>query len=414
MSRYLGPLALVLFLGAGTIKASPVFSWFPIDMTVAAASLVLLIAAYDLAIRRVGVEHFGLGVLSALVTTFAIGLLHFETINSTYAQTKSIRLFALTFAASFAAAVIIRGRTQMIHSMLLCTAYFGLAIAGLQVLAPASASEFYGRDALEGSNTIAIARLTGVGVVALMALMQARKLSLLWGLIGCSALTVPIVGSGSRGPLIAVLVSVAVMFALAKTERKVIRFALIATVGAVVSSALWDRTNELARQRYLMLFSDDRGRSVTIREHLLDRGTAIALDHPLGLGWGNLAPQMGPYARYPHNILVEVAAEGGWVALLALVACWVIAWRNSIHQRKGLGGIAVFGMLTFWTINALVSGDVNDNRGFFIWVAIGLGLTAHQAKSELSKNSTSVRLSASNEKRSVKARRPAADISSYR
>jgi O-antigen ligase len=99
---------------------------------------------------------------------------------------------------------------------------------------------------------------------------------------------------------------------------------------------------------------------------------------PLGLGWGRFAthvdPEHGLGRQYPHNFLAEATLESGWVCgaytlLLLAVAC-AAAWSRT----GGAGGRVVFAGLLFYLCNALVSGDVNDNRPFFMFVTTALVL----------------------------------------
>jgi hypothetical protein len=93
---------------------------------------------------------------------------------------------------------------------------------------------------------------------------------------------------------------------------------------------------------------------------------------PDGLGWGAFATHVNPLngmgRQYPHNLVAEVSLESGWLCgvwtLLMLAGALVAAWsRSAIH-----GGRMVFAGLLFYLINAMVSGDVNDNRTLFLFV----------------------------------------------
>jgi O-antigen ligase len=78
--------------------------------------------------------------------------------------------------------------------------------------------------------------------------------------------------------------------------------------------------------------------------------------------------------QYPHNLLLEVTLEAGWLAgactLAILAAALGAAWAvsNLLEGRILLAGLG------FWIINALVSGDVNDNRPLFTLVSASLAL----------------------------------------
>jgi O-antigen ligase len=104
------------------------------------------------------------------------------------------------------------------------------------------------------------------------------------------------------------------------------------------------------------------------------------LGHPLGLGWGGYARVAVPGYAYPHDLPLEVLAEAGLVCggifLVWLVWTYATIWR----VRAGFVGSAVAGLLTFGLLNALVSGDLNDNRTVFFTLGLGLAVAATAAR----------------------------------
>lgn len=114
---------------------------------------------------------------------------------------------------------------------------------------------------------------------------------------------------------------------------------------------------------------------------------AVAIDlwlrSPLwGIGSGQFA--MGLHGNdirdYPHNILLELMAETG---VLGLSIFSIILYRsirkakkliqNSNLQKKYMGRFLIT-MLAFTFWNAMVSGDINDNRELFVIIGIILGI----------------------------------------
>ena len=99
--------------------------------------------------------------------------------------------------------------------------------------------------------------------------------------------------------------------------------------------------------------------------------------HPLGIGWGNWAPFIGPNVTlnsllYPHNLLLEAFLEGGWVAGFGLI--WFV-WRviqAGIRVAAGPVGQAVFALFLFYLFNSMVSDDLIGARVFFAISALVL------------------------------------------
>jgi O-antigen ligase len=121
--------------------------------------------------------------------------------------------------------------------------------------------------------------------------------------------------------------------------------------------------------------------STQARLQLYGSALDAALTHPEGIGWGNLWTHIpawalldSGYRQYPHNLLIEVITEAGWLAGIALVVVLVAALRRARWHMTSATGRAVFALLMFFLLNAMVSGDINDNRFFFALVAIALAL----------------------------------------
>jgi hypothetical protein len=76
--------------------------------------------------------------------------------------------------------------------------------------------------------------------------------------------------------------------------------------------------------------------------------------------------------QYPHNVLLEVGAEGGVLALFGLTTVIALAVRKQAHAASAPVEMAMLALVFFFLLNAMVSGDINDNRG--LWVALGAAL----------------------------------------
>jgi O-antigen ligase len=104
--------------------------------------------------------------------------------------------------------------------------------------------------------------------------------------------------------------------------------------------------------------------------------------HPWGTGWGGLqyisglSLLSGEGLVYPHNVLLEVTGKAGWIAGAAVI---FFLWFGIRHLRVAAVSpfpAALLDIAVFFTINAMISGDVNDNRTMWAsvatdWVAAG-------------------------------------------
>ena len=122
------------------------------------------------------------------------------------------------------------------------------------------------------------------------------------------------------------------------------------------------------------------------RDKLLLRGVHLFLQSPLvGTGLGSFAGSVsdslhpGTYYQYPHNVMLEAAAETGIVGFLLLfvplLAGWAVLFWNGLRQRSGAVAALLAVTAVFFTV-ASVSGDIPSDRGLWIFgiVAFRLGL----------------------------------------
>jgi F0F1-type ATP synthase membrane subunit a len=83
-------------------------------------------------------------------------------------------------------------------------------------------------------------------------------------------------------------------------------------------------------------------------------------------------PERGVGRQYPHNLLAETTLESGWLCgattLVVLAAALAAGWARARRP----GGRVVFAGTVFYLVNALVSGDLNDNRPLFMFVGSAL------------------------------------------
>lgn len=242
-----------------------------------------------------------------------------------------------------------------------------------------------GRLTLWSLNPIGIGRVVGVGVVISAALLVTKWklikpfwLLLVPAVIVCLGATVQ---TGSRGPLLAILVSIVSVLLVSGVATSFIqRLAVVIflAVGTMLlySSSILDSTR--------ITSSDASGRDL-----LFSAAFDAIRSNPVGIGWGNFYLE-GPnfsrvdeYTLYPHNILLEVGAEGGWFALLSFIVLLLFSLRNLLvgAQAGNYVAVVVLSILVFTLVNALLSSDIVGNR--LLWLSIGFSLLPFSPKRRL-------------------------------
>jgi O-antigen ligase len=93
----------------------------------------------------------------------------------------------------------------------------------------------------------------------------------------------------------------------------------------------------------------------------------------MGLGTGGFASFLGvEYRQYPHNLLLEVLAEQGFVGFMMVATMMLITTFRVVRYRNHIGPMqrVIVSGWVFGLVNALVSGDIGTNSMF--WVIGGL------------------------------------------
>jgi O-antigen ligase len=371
IDRRWGALALAILVSAGVIKSSPAMGWLPIDLTFLAAAAVTL-ALLDAAAGAVHshdrppVEWI---VGSALFASLGL----FQAADGGYVHDKVPGFLVLTLMLSFVAPLFLVRTARQRDALSFGFVGVGVLVAFLAVVAPATSAGLEGRVALFEDATIAPARALGAAIVVILVSAFIRRLPVRYALPVAAALLFVMIRTGARGPAFAVAVALLVaVIVLRGTHRN--RAVLLLVGALVVGQRIFSGTVASAQDRFMLLLSDDQGASVSVREMLWRRSWHVIQMTPFGEGWGGMSRALRPIADYPHNVVLEVAGEGGLLALgLLLVAVWVGVRRTTRASRTGdSSATTLLALLVYWLANALVSGDLNDNRGLFLCLAAAL------------------------------------------
>lgn len=195
-----------------------------------------------------------------------------------------------------------------------------------------------------------------------------------------------VVQSGSRGPLAAALVAFVLVGGSSLTPRRGRQFRILAVL-ATPPLAWWflNRSGEFGAERITrMLTAGGDDVSVGARIRLIQAALRTAAHHPTGVGWGALVDHLEPtepldtgWRQYPHNLLVETLADGGWFAALALAGFLAVGLWRMRKLASSVDGAVWAALAVFFVLNAMVSGDINDNRAMFAAVALAWAFTAN-------------------------------------
>jgi len=224
-------------------------------------------------------------------------------------------------------------------------------------------------------------RLAAEGVLySIMLVLAARDgRSRVFGLVSLPFLAIALLGSGSRGPTLALLLASLTLVALSMRERQTRTRLLVVAAGvaaALLAAVVIVPADAVSRSTSFLLGNSgdlaSNGRSL-----LWDLAGHLFATHPLaGVGLGGFA-LYNPIEQFPHNILLEAAAELGIVGLAVVAGVLVLAfataiaaWRLTSESDDRFDAALVAALLVAATTNAMLSDAIESTGG--LWLAIGL------------------------------------------
>lgn len=369
----LAPISCLLVLFAGSFKASPLLTWIPGDLTLLAALAV--VAGVTGVLFAQGLD-FKISPWALLLLAVIIPAWVLVPTAGEYASSKLSGMILTLLAVAGTLYLVRTPRRQQVWVW----ALFGVGIVlGLGLLLAPSAIPSQGGAHLIGSNTIATARISGGAfVVAFIFSLSLSGMRRYFTLIAAVTFGLILFASGSRGPFAAAVVAVLVVAFFVRTPGKFDRFVMLglAAIGGV-GYLFIGGGGGVARIAAVVLGESDATESRSAVWGAAVRAIVGDPFRPFGVGWGNFASVLDSnellgsgVRQYPHNVILEIWVEGGFVPMLAISIFIVLSlWRLSRIAGSGYGA-ALFGTALFALGNAMVSGDVNGNR--LLWVSLAV------------------------------------------
>jgi O-antigen ligase len=360
---------------------------------------VTLLAAWALlgvgfaVIRRPSFYPLALFLRLPLALSAALAVLMIIRLGSTpdpsYGS-KKVQLFILVNLTAVVVGTVIgrRSRDVDLYVVVLFAVSVLASAALLREIVNGSAQQvFAGRESLsEDFNPILLARSLAEGALICAAFLANRYAPLALRVLAFALLpifAVTLVATGSRGPLLALVAGLAVLFTLVLRQGRGARY-LAVFLGALVASVLVVPrilSTPGAIDRALSVFTDKgSGLSSNGRDVLFTQATDLFRAHPLlGVGTGGFAA-FQPIEKYPHNLVLETASELGVVGVLLLVAVVVSAfaslawaWKARDERLRGQVSLAA-ALLVMALVNAGFSGDITANSRIWFFVGLATGI----------------------------------------
>ena len=405
------PAISLMILSLTAITKGYLINYFPIieiiDITVIATLIIwlglikiLLEGNWKLASEQKTIVYL------FLIFGLLLGVSYFHTPSPEYGLRKILRFN--TFAVTMFITPLLIIKTPDDSRKLLSYFYFLLIIiVGIMLFQFvyflrwgdfAIVLAYWNRISIPGANPIQVSRYLAIGAAMMIVLLIRNKPSnSIHYFIILSVILLSIILSGSRGPLISIIIG-SILYAFLFERKRSTRIIGYGMVALATITILLLFLPESLTQRF---FEVSQG-SVIITQQGVKRVSTIASRFEFwsmsfqtwissitnffaGLGSGGFSSLFiwKDWRWYPHNLFFEIMVELGLVGLI-IGMTFIAKSYQSINKSLILGSLTDHSAL--WVAGTIVmfiaaqfSGDVNDNR--ILWMFIGISIaSAHVDK----------------------------------
>ena len=336
-----------------------------------------------------------------LIFGFLLGISYIYTVSPDYGFRKILRFN--TFAITMFMTPLLIIKTPADSKRLLSYFYFLLVIIiGIMLFQFiyflkwgdfAIVLAYWNRISIPGANPIQVSRYLAIGAAMMIALLIRNKPSQSLHYFSILiAILLSIILSGSRGPLVSIIIG-SIVYAILyerKHSSRIFGYGILA-IGTIITLLLV--LPESLTQRF---FDISQG-SVIMTQQGVRRISTIATRYEfwsmsiqawfssitsffIGLGAGGFSSLFiwRDWHWYPHNLFFEIIAELGLIGLVIGVLFIIKSYQiiNKGIQRGSFtdhSALWVAGTVVMF-IAAQFSGDINDNR--ILWMFIGISIAS--------------------------------------
>ncbi len=369
--------------------------------------LVPILLASGVAIFA-GYHHRRFAMRITLVEFFVVALLSYMLVSSAWAIDPELAATKAYEVALLLAMVVALSITKQITGVVAVADGFWLGLFALGLAMGLAALWFStaGRVFTPGGGPNTFGRnmgLMAIGAVYLTSRYPRLDLLKPTAVATCLLAVLLILMCGSRGGLLSSAMAGITYLAFANMglPRKVVLIGSLVVVGTatLMMTSAGHKAYAVFESRIIETTLENR--HLSERDSLWTDAIAMTKQHPV---WGaGLNSYRASSWTYPHNFVLEMAAEGGGIAIglfLLAIFTWLAQLR---HTWRGVPRESLAGWVLLFTA-AQTSGDIYDSRGVFILLtltaapamqsAVSAVSVAPQRRSQLSR-STSLPLSAS-------------------
>ena len=231
------------------------------------------------------------------------------------------------------------------------------------------------------ANPNSVATVVAMGIISVFGLAYGREKSnwkdrlLFWST--SALLAVSLVRTGSRGALLALMLSFALLWFKKGNIATKLKLAFLALIAcAFLAIASYQIPEVRVRWEKTLQEGDTAG-----RDKIFLSAFEMFLEKPM-FGWGvvnnfyELGTRVGLPTRDTHNLYLGLLTEVGLIGTIPFLAGLWLCWRSAWKARFSSQGVTPLMMLTFLLISGL-KGSWQNNKLFWFVIAFTLASGTH-------------------------------------
>lgn len=388
-----------LFLLAGNYKAA-IEAHLPnfIDLTLI-LGLLVIISILTFTIKK-GVK-IPVIPLRYLLPYVGLAMLMFFSLLYTdspgYGTDKFLRFITITALAAFGPFFLMTNLDKFKRFFFVLVFVSTLLVFYLILFSPGSYL-----PSIFGITPIAWGRKAGISALIIVYFFLFQYKSNVKKFLWFGILLINLIGlwwTGARGPVATLFLSVIIVtslsigFKIKKVNLKIALAALLLTLICAVLIFSYSDYFSTTLSRFTR-FQEGMEAASPNRLTFIKNGILAIESNPLfGLGVGGFKSYISADSirAYPHNIILELGSELGIIGIVLFISLIGFCLEYQLKIKASSKGtlysltLTMIGLTTYTFFNALLSGDINDNRLLFTFMASGYALGI-QLKNALIKN----------------------------
>ncbi len=377
-------VAVHLLAGSGRWARMPPFD-MGLPLLTAAAIVINRLAVYD---KRKDVEMVRSSqsirfVAFSLAFVVALLLSLWHSGAPEYGLNKAARLSLLELAPLAAIVAIPLSRREihrMAFTLLAGTTAISCVALGLELIGRQTSVRF----SLLGTSPLALGSAAAIGAaIAFASLLEAgRSVLLRVAYLGAMAVNAgACIGAATRSPFAGMIVAMLIVLLRDDKVRPTAKTAGLLSAGGFAAVTL-SGTGRLSFDSVIGAIAGGGGE---LRPALWSAAWTDFVDHPiLGTGAGGFGTHIfrsgtkvlgsDDGAVYPHNLVLELAAELGAVGLVLGAVLLLVGLKTLLRSREPM----IVSLLSIGLITALLSGDVTDRRFIYFGLVLAFQIAEYR------------------------------------